>query len=342
MPPSDLSSKMALPIEMPVGDSGESIESLFPSRPFKKGSRSREKKALPKIESDEYLDEVLKNFSGNIAVDEVYDGRCCILSLVDNHTSKRLMFRVLEKSPVAEDIVELLQSFRTILDQRELQLYGITTDGSALYTEPVRTVFSGVRHQICEFHVKKEVNKSVLKAVTHVCRELDKKKTRRSKRGRPTKQEKALVRKNERIQKKIGALFEHRYLFVQKELTAKEQKTFLAITRGMPELRTLREIADLVYRLYDRRCCRQYWIAVWYFWMTSICPRRAMRWSVAIDDFARCRRRCIVFGLLFIFGGGRRWICFGTCIYRYAVKQFCLCTRQEQYKNTTRSLLSRF
>jgi len=62
-----------------------------------------------------------------------------------------------------------------------------------------------------------------------------------------------MVRKNERLQKKIGALFEHRYLFVQKELSAKEWKTLLEITRGLPELR---EIVDLVYRLYDRRCCR--------------------------------------------------------------------------------------
>ena len=166
------------------------------------------------------------------------------------------MFRVLETSPTAESILELLQSFRQILERRALTLHGITTDGSTLYTVPVQTVFPGVLHQICEFHVKKEVNKSVLKSVTQVRRELDKKKTKRQKRGRPTKAEKATVRKNERIQAKIGALFEHRYLFVQKELSAKERKTLLEITRGLPELRKLREIVDLVYRLYDRRCRR--------------------------------------------------------------------------------------
>ena len=98
------------------------------------------------------------------------------------------MFRVLEKSPAAEDIVELLQSFRNVLEQCDLQLHGITTDGSSLCTEPVRTVFSGVRHQICEFHVKKEVNKSVLQAVAQHRRKRDKKKTKRSKRGRSTKE----------------------------------------------------------------------------------------------------------------------------------------------------------
>jgi len=242
---------------MPVGISGEIIVFLFPSPPFKIGLRRQEKKIYTKIETDAYLDWAFKDFSGYIATDEVYDGPFCILSLVDNRTYKRLMFRVLDHAPTAEDILELLQSFRKILERRNLALHGITTDGSALYTEPVRTVFPGVRHQICEFHVKAEINKAVLKAVAQVRRELAKTKTKRSKRGRPsTKEEKAIVRKNERIQAKIGALFEHRYLFVQKELSAKEQKTFQEITKGLPELRKLREFVDEVYRLYDRRCRR--------------------------------------------------------------------------------------
>lgn len=168
-----------------------------------------------------------------------------------------MTFRVLDRSPTAKDIWELLQSFQKILLRREMILYGITTDGSPLYTEPVQAVFPGIRHQICDFHVKKEINKAVLKAVAQVRRELETTKTKRNKRGRPTtKEEKATIRKNERIQTKIGALFESRYLFVQKKLTAKERNTLHEITEGLPELRKLREIVDGVYRLYDRRCCR--------------------------------------------------------------------------------------
>jgi hypothetical protein len=244
-------------IATPVGISGVTLVFSFPSPPFKTESRRREKKTHTKIETDEYVDWAFKNFSGYIAVDEVYDGPFCILSLVDNREYKRLMFRVLDHDPKAEDILELLRAFRTVLERRELKLYGITTDGSALYTEPVRSVFPGVRHQICEFHVKKEVNTAVLKAVAQVRRELAKTKTKRQKRGRPTtKEEKAIIRKNERIQAKIGALFEHRYLFVQKELSAKERTKLLEITKGLPELRKLREIVEDVYRLYDRRCRR--------------------------------------------------------------------------------------
>jgi len=239
-----------------VGISGEITKFSFPSPRFKTGSRRREKKTYSKIESNTYLDWSFENFSGYIAVDEVYDGPFCILSIVDNREYKRLTFRVLQHSPAAGDILELFQSFQKILLRRSLVLHGITTDGSSLYTEPVQTVFSGVRHQICEFHVKKEINKAVLKAVAQVRRDLEKTKTKRSKRGRPTKEEKKVVQKNEKIQAKITALFDHRYLFVQKELTVKERETFHERTKGLPELRKLREIVEEVYRLYDRRCCR--------------------------------------------------------------------------------------
>jgi hypothetical protein len=161
---------------------------------------------------------------------------------------------VLGNSPKATDILELLQVFQTILTSRKLPVHGITTDGSTLYTEPAKAVFPGVRHQICEFHVKKEINEGVLQAVAQVRRELKGTKTKRGKRGRPTKDEKAVIRKNERIQQKITALFDNRFLFVQKELSSVERKTLHEITKGFPKLRTLRMMVEEVYRLYDRRC----------------------------------------------------------------------------------------
>jgi len=252
-----MSSKTARLIAMRVGGFGGIIVFLCLSPRFKIGSRRRGKKNHAQIETDAYLDWAFENFSGYIAIDEVYDGPFCILSLVDNRTFKRLLYRVLPHDPKHDDIRELFLAFRDILKQRKLGLHGITTDGSPLYPVPVAEIFPGVRHQICEFHVKKEINTPVLKAVAQVRRELEKTKTKRNKRGRPTtKEDKAAIRKNERIQAKIGALFDQRYLFVQKILSPKEREKFREITRGQPELRKLREIVDEVYRLYDRRCRR--------------------------------------------------------------------------------------
>jgi len=49
----------------------------------------RGKKSEGLIEAD-YLDEVLGDFSGYIAADELYDGPFCVLSIVDNRRFKRL------------------------------------------------------------------------------------------------------------------------------------------------------------------------------------------------------------------------------------------------------------
>jgi len=75
-------------------------------------------------------------------------------------------------------------------------------------------------------------------------------------RGRPRadKAARRAARRKKSIQRKVGDLFDHRYLFVQRHLSAAERATLRRITRGMPQLRRLRELMDEVYRLFDRRC----------------------------------------------------------------------------------------
>ncbi|MCK4275178.1 MAG: transposase, partial [Phycisphaerae bacterium] len=131
---------------------------------------------------------------------------------------------------------------------------GITTDGSQLYPGPIADIFGDVRHQACEFHVIAELAKAILKAVAKVRREL-KAAMPKLGRGRPSchAQKKTACRKK-RMQQKVTDLFENRYLFVKHHLTPGESKTLRRITRGFPHLRTLRELMNEVYRLFDRRC----------------------------------------------------------------------------------------
>ena len=173
---------------------------------------------------------------------------------MDNRTFKRLVYEVLDYDPTSEDITRFFLAFREKFSARGLSLRGITTDGSPLYPEPIRAVFGTVRHQVCEFHVLKEINKAILKAVAHVRREL-KKKEPKLPRGRPSSAAaKKAAGKKKRLQKKIADLFDHRHLFVQRRLTPKDREVLQRITRGLPMLRHLRSVADEVYRLFDRRC----------------------------------------------------------------------------------------
>jgi hypothetical protein len=201
-----------------------------------------------------YLDWGLAEFSGYIAADELYDGPFCVLSIVDNRTFKRLLYQVLDHDPDHQDITSFFHRFRMALRLRGLTLRGVTTDGSPLYPEPLRGVFGDIPHQICEFHIIKELTKAILRAVAKVRKKLAERKPT-LKRGRPsTPEAKRAARLCERLQQKIADLFEHRHLFVQHDLTPGQRRSLQKITRGLPQLRTLRDIMEEVYRLFDRRC----------------------------------------------------------------------------------------
>ena len=246
-------SKMACPTGRHPGIYGGTTESLCPGLRFRTGSRQRGKKAESSIQT-KYLDQVLAEFSGYIAADELYDGPFCVLFIVDNHKFRRLYYQVLDHNPTNEDITRFFQRFKQILDAHDLTVKGITTDGSPLYPEAIATVFGKVEHQICQFHIIKEIILAILKAIAQARKGLKRQKTRCS-RGRPSgKKAKQVARKNKRIRDKITGLFEHRHLFVRHSLTAKQKHILQGITRGLPHLRALRAIMDEVYGLFDRRC----------------------------------------------------------------------------------------
>jgi Transposase len=246
-------SKTAYLTKQPVGTFGVIIEFLSLMQPSRTGWRPGGKKAVRQIDV-EYLDWAMAEFSGYIAIDELYDGPFCILSLVDNRTFKRVQYRVLNHDPNRLDILYFVCSFQAILTKRGLSLKGVTTDGSPLYPMPLSLAFPDVPHQICEFHVIKELTKAILRAVARIRKKLASTKPV-AKRGRPsTKQGQGVVGRRKRLQQKIADLFEHRYFFVQHTLTPVQRRTLQRITRGLPMLRTLRQIMEEVYQLFDRRC----------------------------------------------------------------------------------------
>ena len=239
-------------IAMQVGTSGAMIEFLSLSPPSRIGWRLGGKRASEGWERD-YLDWALADFSGYLAADELYDGPFCILSIVDNCTFKRLFFQVLDHDPNHEDMIAFFGRFQAALQARQLTVQGITTDGSALYPTAIQVVWGDLPHPICEFHILKDLNQAILRAVAQVRKQLAVQQPK-LKRGRPRADQKKLAQKSQRLQQKISDLFEYRFLFVQHYLTDAERATLQRITRGLPHLRVLRQIMDEIYRLFDRRC----------------------------------------------------------------------------------------
>ena len=119
---------------------------MSPGLRSRTGSRRRGKKSLAGIDT-EYLDRVLETFSGYLAIDELYDGPFCVISVVDNRMYQRLAYRVLEKSPTKGDVRRFLREFAARLASHGCRVRGITTDGSSLYPQALAKVFPGVPHQ---------------------------------------------------------------------------------------------------------------------------------------------------------------------------------------------------
>ena len=107
-------------------------------------------------------------------------------------------------------------------------------DGSSLSPAPIRTVFGDVAHQICPFHVLKELTQGILRAVAAERRRLAH-ATPKLPRGRPSSKEKTarrLAHKSKQIQEKIRCVFQGRFLLVKRRLKPSERKKLLQITPG--------------------------------------------------------------------------------------------------------------
>jgi hypothetical protein len=245
---------MAYPIAPPAGPCGAITACSSPTLRSRTGSRPGGKKGARRIDT-EHLDWALSDFSGYIAADELYDGPFCILSIGDNRTFKRISYRVLDHDPTHTDITAFFRHFHKALEARGLTLKGITTDGSPLYPEPIAAVFGKIPHQLCTFHIIRELTKAVLSALAKERKRLAATAPKLP-RGRPraTAAARRAARRKKRIENKVSDLFENRYLFVQRRLSPTERATLRRVSRGLPQLRVLRELMEEVYRLFDRRC----------------------------------------------------------------------------------------
>lgn len=185
----------------------------------------------------------------------MYDGPFCVLSAVDGPNQRRLLHEVLDHDPTHEDIRRFLRRLDAAIVARAGRVRGATTDGSALYPEPLAEVFPGVPHQVCEFHILKELVKVVLRVVARLRKRLAEQAPKLP-RGRPPgdPESQRKVRRAKRIGARIAELFEHRHLFVRHHLSVSERQQVRRLCRGQRQLRAVRQIMDEVYRLFDRRC----------------------------------------------------------------------------------------
>jgi Transposase len=178
-----------------------------------------------------------------------------VLSAVDSPRQRRLLFEVLDHDPSHDDIRRFLSRLKEAITARGGEVRGVTTDGSPLYPVPLAEVFPGVPHQVCEFHVLKELTKAVLRALAGLRKQLAARAPKLPRRRpKTTPETKRRLGRARRIKQRVADLFEHRHLFVRHHLTEDQRATLKRLVRGEPRLKALRAVMDEVYRLFDRRC----------------------------------------------------------------------------------------
>jgi hypothetical protein len=144
---------------------------------------------------------------------------------------------------------------------RNLQTWGlrprvVVTDGSNLYPAVLAEVWPEADHQLCVFHVVKEINKRILDAVRRLRTAMRRRGQagRKKKRGRKgAKSKAAAARRGLTVKEKAHFVFKCRHLIVKRRenLTASERDDLQRMLEYLPELATLRRFADRIYWLFD-------------------------------------------------------------------------------------------
>jgi hypothetical protein len=121
---------------------------------------------------------VLGHFSGTLCVDELHLGKTTLLLATDPLQDIPVAFAL-----VASNDHGHMRRFLKNLKTWGLEPGVVVTDGSNLYPAVLAELWPGARHQLCVFHVLKELHKHVLDAVRRLRRGL----SRRGNRGRKRK-----------------------------------------------------------------------------------------------------------------------------------------------------------
>jgi hypothetical protein len=132
----------------------------------------------------------------------------------------------------------------------------VVTDGSGLYPEVLAELWPDAKHQLCVFHLLRDVLDKVLDAV----RRLRRAKARRGRagrkrrRGRPSKRQRSRRRqRGPTAREKAAFVWRHRFLVVKRgaNLTEAERENLDRLFAYLPALRPLWSFSQGIYRLLD-------------------------------------------------------------------------------------------
>jgi transposase-like protein len=201
------------------------------------------------VDMPAYRQWTLENFSGTLNVDEIHLGHRTLLLATDPLSDFPVAFAL-----VRANDQDHMRRFLLNLKNLGFQPKVVVTDGSTLYPKILAELWADARHQLCVFHVIKEINECVLDAIRRLRRRHAQTGGRKRRRGRGTKaQKRACTRRAATRKEQAYFIWKRRHLLVTRpdHLTARQRRQLSQMFEHLPELRRLRQFVLHMHRLFD-------------------------------------------------------------------------------------------
>jgi hypothetical protein len=202
------------------------------------------------VDMPAYRQWTLERFSGTLCIDEIHLGHRILLLATDPVSDFPVAFAL-----VSVNDQDHMRSFLNNLKNLGFTPKVIVTDGSNLYPKVLAELWPEAQHQLCVFHVLKDINECVLDALRRLRRKLAAQgKPKRRRRGRPSKAHKrARARYGATKKEQAYFIWKHRHLIVTcpEGLTGHDRRNLSRMFATLPELRKLREFVLAVHRLFE-------------------------------------------------------------------------------------------
>jgi transposase-like protein len=196
-----------------------------------------------------YRQWTLKHFSGTLCIDELHLGHRTLLLATDPLGDFPVAFAL-----VRANDQDHMRRFLNNLKSHGFLPQVVVTDGSNLYPALLAELWPAARHQLCVFHVIKDINTGVFNALRRLRRKLAQKRGPKRRRGRPSKrQQRARACHGKTKKEQAYFVWKHRYLIVTRpeHLNGQERRWLSQIFRYLPQSRTLRAFVLAIYRLFN-------------------------------------------------------------------------------------------
>jgi hypothetical protein len=199
-----------------------------------------------------YRQMVLEKFSGTLCIDELHLGRFTLLLGTDPIADLPVGFAL-----VSRNDHDHMRRFLQGLKSWGLLPRVVVSDGSNLYPAVLAALWPRARHQLCVFHVLKDVNDLIIAGVRRLARAMQRRGSagRKRKRGRPSKaQQAARAAGGPTLKEKAGFILKHRFLIVKntRNLDKQQWEDLIQMFHYLPELRTLWHFAGEVRDLFEK------------------------------------------------------------------------------------------